>query len=94
MKDAAPTTIYLKDYTPFGYVVESVHLTFRLAPTSTRVVSRIAFAPNPGATDDTFFLHGEELSLIWAKIDGQDVTPDLTDNGLRCAVPDLSLIHI
>lgn len=92
MKDAAPTTIYLKDYTPFGYVVGSVHLTFRLAPTSTRVVSRIAFAPNPGATDDTFFLHGEELSLIWAKIDGQDVTPDLTDNGLRCAVPDKPFI--
>ena len=92
MKDAAPTTIYLKDYTPFGYVVESVHLTFRLAPKSTRVISRIAFAPNPDATDKTFFLHGEELSLIWAKIDGQDVTPDLIDGGLRCDVPDMPFI--
>ncbi len=88
MKDAAPKTIYLKDYTPYGYVVESVHLTFRLAPTSTRVISRISFAPNPDATDRTFFLHGEDLSLIWAKIDGAEVSPDLTDDGLRCAVPD------
>src|SRR6056297_2571800 len=88
MKDAAPKTIYLKDYTAFGYVAESVHLTFRLAPTSTRIISRIAFAPNPDATDQTFFLHGEDLALIWARIDGQDVSPDLTDDGLRCAVPD------
>ena len=88
MKDAAPKTIYLKDYTPFGYVVESVHLTFRLAPTATRVISRIAFAPNPDATDRTFFLHGEELTLIRATIDEAEVSPDLTDEGLRCAVPD------
>ena len=88
MKDAAPKTIYLKDYTPFGYVVESVYLTFRLAPTSTRVVSRIRFAPNPDATDKTFFLHGEELSLMWATIDGAEVAPEITDTGLRCAVPD------
>ena len=88
MKDAAPKTIYLKDYTPFGFVVESVHLTFRLAPTATRVISKIAFAPNPDATDGTFFLHGEELKLLWAKIDGADVTPTVTEDGLRCDVPD------
>ncbi|MDA7428680.1 aminopeptidase N [Primorskyibacter aestuariivivens] len=92
MKDAAPNatpeTIYLKDYTPFGFVVEEVHLTFRLAPRATRVLSRIRFAPNPEATDRTFFLHGEELRLISAKIDGQEVTPEVTDKGLTCAVPD------
>ena len=61
MRDAAPTTIYLKDYTPFGYLVDSVHLTFDLDAHATRVTSRIAFRPNPDATDRTFFLHGEEL---------------------------------
>jgi len=45
MKDAARQTIYLKDYAPFGYIVESVHLTFRLAPSATRVISKIRFAP-------------------------------------------------
>ncbi|SHH81405.1 aminopeptidase N [Marivita hallyeonensis] len=88
MKDAAPKTIYLKDYTPFGFTVESVHLTFDLAPRATRVIAKIEFAPNPERTDKTFFLHGEELKLKWAKIDGTEVSPVVTDDGLRCDVPD------
>ncbi|WP_170568940.1 aminopeptidase N [Ruegeria atlantica] len=92
MRDAAPTTIYLKDYTPFGYLVDSVHLTFDLADHATRVTSRIAFRPNPEATDHTFFLHGEELTLIRAVIDGVEVTPDVTDKGLTANVPDAPFI--
>ena len=46
MRDAAPTTIYLKDYAPFGYAIEHVELTFDLSPNATRVKSRIAFRPN------------------------------------------------
>ena len=78
MKAEAPQTIYLKDYTPFGWHVESVHLTFRLAPNSTRVLSKIRFAPNPDAPAQDFFLHGEMLKLIGAKIDGTPVTPTFT----------------
>ncbi|MBY6119944.1 aminopeptidase N [Mameliella alba] len=88
MKDAAPETIYLKDYTPFGWQVSDVHLTFRLAPKSTRVISKIHFAPNPEAPAQEFFLHGEDLKLIRATIDGVEVTPEVTPEGLRCAVPD------
>ncbi|SFE61820.1 aminopeptidase N [Roseivivax sediminis] len=88
MKDASPQTVYLKDYTPFGFVVERVELTFRLSPLATRVVSRIRFAPNPDASDRTFFLHGEDVALLWARIDGAEVTPDVTDKGLTCEVPD------
>ncbi|EDZ45242.1 aminopeptidase N [Rhodobacterales bacterium Y4I] len=91
MKDAspatAPKTFYLKDYTPFGYDAESVHLTFRLAPETTRVLSKIRFAPKPDAADRTFFLHGEELKLISAKIDGEEVSPELVEGGLKCEVP-------
>ncbi|NSY39199.1 aminopeptidase N [Leisingera sp. ANG59] len=87
MAKDTPQTFYLKDYTPFGFDVESVHLTFRLAPETTRVLSRIRFAPKPDAADKTFFLYGEELQLISAKIDGQAVTPELVDGGLKCAVP-------
>ncbi|MCJ7872477.1 aminopeptidase N [Phaeobacter sp. J2-8] len=88
MNDASPTTIYLKDYTPFGFTVESVDLTFRLAPHATRVLSKIRFVPNPDATDRTFFLHGEELKLISAGINGTAVSPEVTDKGLTCPVPD------
>ncbi len=87
MKAEAPQTIYLKDYTPFGWHVESVHLTFRLAPNSTRVLSKIRFAPNPDAPAQDFFLHGEMLKLIGAKIDGTPVTPDVTEEGLTATVP-------
>ncbi len=88
MQDAAPQTIYLKDYTPFGFDVESVELTFRLAPRATRVLSRIRFAPKPEATDKRFFLHGEELKLISCTIDGAPVSPRLVQGGLEADVPE------
>ncbi len=88
MKDASPQTIFLADYTPPAYLVEDVHLTFRLAPSATRVISRIRFVPNPDAKSRDFFLHGQELTLIRAAIDGAEVTPEITEAGLTCAVPD------
>ncbi|AHD10248.1 aminopeptidase N [Phaeobacter gallaeciensis] len=92
MKDAAPTTapetFYLKDYKPFGFEVEAVELTFKLAPNSTRVLSKIRFSPKKNAADPRLFLHGEALKLISAKIDGAPVTPDLVEGGLSCETPD------
>ena len=88
MRDAAPKTIYLADYTPFGFIVDEVALHFALDPHKTRVKSRIAFRPNPDASDTTFFLHGEQLALISARINGEEVTPKLTEEGLTCDVPD------
>ncbi|MEM1352040.1 MAG: aminopeptidase N, partial [Pseudomonadota bacterium] len=86
MRDAAPQTIYLKDYTPYDFDVEKVELTFHLHPTATRVQSKIAFVPKNGARK--FFLHGENLVLRSASIDGVPVTPDLKSDGLTCQVPD------
>ncbi|UWR65568.1 aminopeptidase N [Phaeobacter inhibens] len=92
MKDAAPATapetFYLKDYKPFGFEVETVELTFKLAPNSTRVLSKIRFSPKDNAADPRFFLHGEVLKLISAKIDGAPVTPELIAGGLICDTPD------
>ncbi|MFY0618710.1 aminopeptidase N [Shimia sp.] len=89
MKDAAPQTIYLKDYTPFGFAVESVSLTFRLHPTATRVISKIRFTPIPDASDTRFFLHGEQLKLISAKIDGVEINTKMVEGGLEADVPDV-----
>ena len=88
MKDAAPQTFYLSDYTPPAFLIDEVSLTFRLAPEATRVISRIHFVPNPDTTDRSFFLHGEQLKLISAKIDGHDANPTLTAQGLTAEVPD------
>jgi aminopeptidase N len=88
MKESNPQTVYLKDYTPFGYRVENVSLTFRLHPTATRVQSRIRFAPNPEANNRRFFLHGEDLIPISTKIDGQEITPRMVAGGIECDAPD------
>jgi len=88
MRDAAPQTIYLADYTPFGWTVDSVSLHFTLSPSATRVRSEIRFAPNPEAPAQEFFLHGEKLNLISTTIDGVPVTPQLAQKGLTCDVPD------
>ncbi|MEM5519916.1 aminopeptidase N [Sulfitobacter sp. AS59] len=88
MRDDAPQTIYLADYTPYGFVIDSVSLQFDLDPHITRVKSAIAFRPNPDATDRSFLLNGENLKLISAKIDGKPVTPKFTAEGLTCDVPD------
>jgi aminopeptidase N len=88
MKDAAPQPIYLRDYTPPAYLVDAVHLTFHLNPEKTRVISKIAFRPNPDAASRTFFLHGENLRLIGARIDGTTISPEVTETGLTADVPD------
>ncbi len=92
MRDATPQTIYLSDYQPFGFLVDEVALTFDLDPHKTRVRSRIVFRRNPAAKDAEFFLHGEQLKLISAQIDGKPVAPEVTDRGLSCAVPDAPFI--
>ena len=91
MKDASPKTIFLSEYRPFGYIVDDVDLTFRLSARATRVVSKISFTPNADFPGE-FFLHGQEVKLIWAKIDGVDVTPVVTDDGLTCDVPDAPFV--
>ncbi len=93
MRDAAPETIYLSDYTPYPWAAESVDLQFTLDPNATRVLSKIQFIANPAyeLVPDSplpdMFLHGEKLKLLWAKIDGVPVIPKITDEGLTIAVP-------
>ncbi|SEM52581.1 aminopeptidase N [Loktanella fryxellensis] len=87
MQDVAASTIHLADYTVPGWLVDGVHLTVRLAPHATRVLSRIAFRPNPDSPPVPFTLHGEDLRLIHAAIDGQPVTPVVTPTGLTCDTP-------
>ncbi|MEH6741725.1 MAG: M1 family aminopeptidase, partial [Sulfitobacter sp.] len=93
MRDAAPETIYLSDYTPYPWTIQSVELNFTLDPHATRVLSKVHFVPNPDYVEDPaaplseMFLHGEKLKLIWAKIDGNLVTPTISDEGLTVPVP-------
>jgi len=88
MKDVAPQTVHLRDYTPFSHLIDSVDLTFRLSGSATRVLSTIRFRPNPDAPDQEFFLHGVGLKRVSTRIDGQDVMVTERGEGITCDVPD------
>ena len=92
MKDAPPQSIYLSDYTPPAFLVDDVHLTFRLSAKKTRVISKISFRPNLSSQSREFFLHGENLRLVAARVDGEKVTPAIGKDGLTCEVPDAPFI--
>ena len=92
MKDAAPQAIYLKDYTAPAYFVDEVHLTFRLHPTQTRVISRVHFRPNPDSPDSLFALHGEQMRLIGASLDGHPCHPVIKEGVLTTQVPDAAFV--
>ena len=70
-KDATPKTIYLKEYTPPSFWIDTVNLRFELGEEETRVVSemelrRNADVPGPNMLE----LHGEQLRLGAIFIDG------------------------
>ncbi|SHJ64547.1 aminopeptidase N [Shimia gijangensis] len=88
MSDATAQTIYLEDYKPFGWIIDDVHLTFRLHPTATRVISRIRFRPDYDVHHRPFFLHGEGLKHISIKVDGHEVEPTHVDGGIEVDVPE------
>ena len=76
-----PRTIRLADYQPYPFRIASVDLTFRLAPTATRVLARLAVVPDPDRPGHhDLRLDGESLTLISLALDGQalTVTPDAT----------------
>jgi aminopeptidase N len=89
VKDAAPQTIHLSDYKPFSHLIDSVHLTFRLDPNATRVLSRIVFRPNAASSGGDLKLDGEGLMLISARIDGRPIHPNITDTCLVVAAEEL-----
>ena len=82
MRDSAPQTFYLRDYTPYPYVIEHVHMTVVLDPKATRVTTVITMSPNPQALPGPVFLHGEGLTLIRAEIDGTPCAAQSTAEGI------------
>ncbi len=73
-------TIRLEDYTPASYLISSVALDFNLHPSKTTVTSKIEFTANPAASTRTLRLDGADMTLNWAKINGNPVelNPDET----------------
>lgn len=68
-----PEPIFLADYTPCDFTVESVHLNFELKDDGTEVTSLLKISRNPAAQSPSapLKLHGEQLTLLAVVLDGQ-----------------------
>ena len=75
------TQILLSDYKEPAFWVESVDLFFKLAPTNTRVKSKIKFVNNPNRDDGPHALEldGRMLKLISAGINDKKLNLDQID---------------
>ena len=69
----APRTIYLKDYIPPAYLVDTVDLHFELDEEATRVRSRLVIRRNEAAQagQAPLELDGSHQTLLGVKLDGQ-----------------------
>ncbi|MBW6512809.1 MAG: aminopeptidase N [Desulfuromonadaceae bacterium] len=65
----APATIYLKDYTPPAYLIDSVALHFELDEAATIVRSRLSVRRNPAGPGGALVLFGRQLTLRELLID-------------------------
>ena len=78
MKDAAPQTVYLKDYKVAVFLIEKTNLTFDLGESKTSVVAELTVARNVASHDksDSLVLDGSPgLDLQWVKVDGELLAP-------------------
>jgi aminopeptidase N len=69
-------TIYLKDYRPPSFLVETVELHVELSPTQTIVGATVQFKANPDFSEKRadLYLHGRQLELLSIKLDGRELT--------------------
>ncbi len=73
MDEPTPQTIYLKDYTPSEFLIDTVALDVNLHPTATRVRSRLQVRPNPASMTNSqvLTLDGEALGLDDVRLNGR-----------------------
>ena len=78
MQIEAPQTIYLRDYEPPAWLIETIFLDVALHPEATRVATTLSLKPNPGRAENTaqIELDGEKITLQEVSIDGQKLNPD------------------
>ena len=90
--DAAPSTIFLKDYLPPVYLIEHVNLHFDLHEMQTIVTSKLKVSLNPENTqsDKSLVLDGQSLELLSVKIDGKT----LSDKDYCCDEETLTLADV
>ncbi|MEO1029508.1 MAG: M1 family aminopeptidase, partial [Pseudomonadota bacterium] len=76
MRTDSPQSVYLKDYEPYAFEIESVRIAFELIPDKTRVDAKLVVKRKYGFEGEPFVLDGEGLKLRDIEINGRDLTRD------------------
>jgi aminopeptidase N len=77
MRTENAPAIRLEDYRPPDWLVETVHLDFKLDPTRTRVLAKLRLKPNPAAGSPApVALDGDGLTLVGVKLDGETLSAE------------------
>nr|WP_272210684.1 hypothetical protein [Marinicella sp. W31]MDC2876588.1 hypothetical protein [Marinicella sp. W31] len=73
-------TVYLKDYQPTDFIIETVDLVFDLGETLTTVGSEILMRRRPGADPSApLVFDGDGLALSGLALDGKPLLPERYD---------------
>lgn len=86
MRTDTPKTIYLKDYQAPAYKTKHTDLRFEIFDGKTIVHATLKFAKN-NDSNAPLFLNGEHLNFVSCKLNGENVTPDISDKGLTLPAP-------
>ena len=82
MNRETPPTIYLKDYTPPAWWIDTVDLDFVIETGATTVTARLALRRNPAVAAQPLVLDGEELETLGVSVDGNAASYTATANSL------------
>jgi aminopeptidase N len=75
MRTEAPVTLFLKDYAPPAWLIDTVDLRVAIFEGHTEVRSRLAYRRNPAALAGPLVLDGEALELLGVTLDGVALDP-------------------
>ncbi|MCA1979167.1 MAG: aminopeptidase N [Thiobacillus sp.] len=75
MRTETPVTLYLKDYTPPAWLIDTVDLHVAIFDGHAEVRARLACRRNPAALAGPLMLNGEALELVSVTLDGAALDP-------------------
>jgi aminopeptidase N len=70
MTTSTPKTIYLADYTPPAFLIDTVDVDINFQPDYAEVTAHLAVRRNPAVAAASLVLDGDELELLSVSIDG------------------------
>jgi aminopeptidase N len=91
MREPQPQTIYLKDYTPPAFRVETIELDVDIRADDALVKAKLAIKRN---TPGPLVLDGDELELVSVKVNGTPAAHKVTEESLTITdVPDAFILE-